>query len=83
MGVFKASKPAVLVRDPDLIKEVLVKSFNSFHDNDFECDEKQEPIFSRNPFCLRGHKWKVVRGQVTANITTGKVNVFVKQIWST
>lgn len=77
MGVYKIRKPAVLIRDPELIRDVLVKNFNHFHDNDIEVDEKDDQIMGRNPFCLRGHRWKVVRGQVTACITTGKVSNFI------
>lgn len=73
VGIFKIRKPAILVRDPELIKDMLIKNFSHFHDNDIEIDEAEDPIMAKNPFCLRGHKWKVVRGQVSANITTGKV----------
>lgn len=74
IGVYKARTPSILLRDPELIKEVLVKNFNSFHDNETYLNEKLDPIVSRNPFFLRGHRWKVVRSQVTSAITTGKVS---------
>lgn len=44
-GVFLAHKPSVMIRDPDLIKAVLVKDFAYFHDRMIAgiC-KKTEPI---------------------------------------
>jgi hypothetical protein len=55
-GVFKFGQPVLLIRDPELIKTVLVKEFNSFHDNDFQSDPEVDPLFSRNPFVLTGER---------------------------
>jgi len=73
VGFYKMRQPAIILRDPDLIKEVLVKSFHSFHDNDFEVDEKADPLFSKNPFVLKGHAWKVTRNQVTPSFTGKRI----------
>jgi cytochrome P450 family 6 len=54
--VFKFSQPALLIRDPELIKTVLVKDFNSFHDNDVHSDPEVDPLFGRNPFVLDGER---------------------------
>jgi hypothetical protein len=35
-GAFKFGQPLLLVRDPEFVKCVLVKDYNSFHDNDIE-----------------------------------------------
>jgi hypothetical protein len=55
-GVFKFGQPMVLIRDPELIKTVLIKEFNSFHDNDVESDPEVDPLFGRNPFVLNGER---------------------------
>ena len=44
------------MRDPELVKTVLVKDFASFHDNDVEIDPEVDPLFGKNPFVLRGEK---------------------------
>jgi hypothetical protein len=54
-GVFKFSQPVVLLRDPELVKTVLVKEFSSFQDNDFHSNVDVDPLFGRNPFVLRGN----------------------------
>jgi hypothetical protein len=43
-------------RDPELIKNILVKDFTSFHDNDVQVNIDTDPIFGRNPFVLRGER---------------------------
>jgi hypothetical protein len=55
-GVFKFGKPSLLIRDPELIKTVLVKDFNSFHSNDGRSDPDVDPLFGRNPFMLTGER---------------------------
>ncbi|GLV31943.1 Cytochrome P450 28a5 [Carabus blaptoides fortunei] len=77
IGFYKFRKPGLLIRDVELIKNLTIKDFSSFHDNDIEGDEELDPIFGKNPFVLKGKRWKVVRSQVTAAITTGKIkNMF-------
>ena len=73
VGAFKSFTPFLIIRDPDLIKEITIKSFSHFRDNDVEIDKKVDPIFGRNPFVLKGEEWKVVRAQLTPAFTSGKV----------
>lgn len=77
VGFYKLLSPTVLVRDTDLIKTITIKEFSSFHDNDVELDEEVDPLFGKNPFVLKGERWKIVRSQVSGAITTGKIkNMF-------
>ncbi|GLV40929.1 Cytochrome P450 6a19 [Carabus blaptoides fortunei] len=73
IGFYKIQKHALLIRDVEIIKTVLMKDFSSFHDNDIDGDETDEPLFGKNPFVLKGQRWKVVRSQVTGAITTAKI----------
>jgi len=54
-GVFKFGQPLLLVREPEIVKSVLIKDFASFHDNDIESADV-DPIFGRNPFLLTGER---------------------------
>lgn len=38
VGVYKVEGPALLIRDLDLVKEILVTKFNIFNKNDFALD---------------------------------------------
>lgn len=63
VGYYKFLTPALVVRDPDLIKDIIIKDHSSFQKNDFHIDEKNDPLLSTNPFFSQGDPWK--RGRVT------------------
>jgi hypothetical protein len=81
VGLYRAFTPILLVRDPEMIKEVTIKSFSHFRDNDIDIDQKVDPMFGKNPFSLKGDEWKVVRAQLTPCFTSGKVNVKLFQLF--
>lgn len=72
VGYYRLRKPALLVRDPKLIKTVLVNDFSNFHDNYIYIDEKADPIVAKNPFAARGSEWRKIRQQITPAFTTAK-----------
>lgn len=67
--------PQILAIDPDFIKDVMIKNFKSFHDNDFSdvVDKETDPLFGRNPFVLTGEEWKEKRGEITPAFTPTRV----------
>lgn len=68
------STPAILIRDLDLVKDVLVGSFTSFADNDFIVDPKLDPLLSTSPFICPGDStWKTARQQVQPLFTGAKI----------
>uniref|UniRef100_A0AAG5CQY4 Cytochrome P450 n=1 Tax=Anopheles atroparvus TaxID=41427 RepID=A0AAG5CQY4_ANOAO len=75
VGFYNARSPQLFVRDPELIKEVLGKSFHNFQANDFSdtVDEKSDPLLARNPFSLSGEKWKTRRAEITPAFTNNRI----------
>lgn len=75
VGYFSVRTPQLMVRDPELIKEVLSKGFRYFAANDFSdaIDEKSDPLFARNPFSLSGEKWKTRRAEITPAFTNNRI----------
>ncbi|XP_059617375.1 cytochrome P450 6j1-like [Phlebotomus argentipes] len=73
VGIYKMHKPAVLVKDLDLVKDVIVGDFSSFHDNDFTVNPKLDPLLSINPFFASGEDWKNLRAQISPIFTFSKV----------
>nr|CAD7263340.1 unnamed protein product [Timema shepardi] len=53
-GFFKFRQPCIVLRDPELIKNVIVKDFINFQYNDFQVAIHADPLFGKNPFCLKG-----------------------------
>lgn len=60
IGVYLFFRPALLIRDADLIRNVLVNDFQHFHDRGVYCDQKNDPM-SANLFSLPGEEWKTLR----------------------
>lgn len=81
-GVMVFRIPGILFKDLEMIGDILVKDFPSFHDNWFEMDEKKDPILSKNPFFAVGEKWKQLRTQISPQFTSGKVNSCVLHYFS-
>ena len=44
IGIFFFLKPALLPTDPELIKDILIRDFASFHDRGFYTNKKDDPL---------------------------------------
>jgi hypothetical protein len=44
VGMFQVTTPNILIRDPQLVEEILIKNFSHFHDHGFDVDEKTNPL---------------------------------------
>lgn len=74
VGFFSMRKPQLLILDPALVREILVKNFRNFGDNDFEFVNKDVDAFlGHNPFFLKGNEWKDKRTQLTPAFTVSRV----------
>nr|XP_018917967.1 PREDICTED: cytochrome P450 6a2-like isoform X2 [Bemisia tabaci] len=73
-GTYQLLNPAVILRDPAMIKEWLVKGFNNFHDRGPEPDEKVDKL-SGNLFQLTGEKWRVVRQKLAPVFSSAKLRI--------
>ncbi|XP_067000520.2 cytochrome P450 6j1 [Anabrus simplex] len=80
VGVYRFLTPAVLVRDPDLIKAILIKDFQSFERNARSIDEKMDPLLARNPSFNSGEKWEKMRSQLTPSFMSGKMRPLLSLI---
>lgn len=77
VGYYKFSSPAIVLRDPDLIKNVLIRDFDSFHGNDQHISEKLDPLLAVNPFLNVGEKWKRGRNSLVPVFSAAKVRIIV------
>lgn len=75
VGIYKFMQPAIIARDPDLIKDIIIKDQAHFQANDFIVEEKHDKLWSKNPFFCSGEKWKRMRSMLVPLYTASKVNV--------
>jgi len=78
-GTYTLTKPGFIFRDPDIIKNVLVKDFSSFHDRGFFMDEELEPL-SGHLFVLPGKRWRNLRVKLSPTFTSGKMKMMFQTL---
>nr|AVL92866.1 CYP450 [Locusta migratoria] len=78
VGVYSVLRPALLVRDPQLIRRVMVADFGAFHDRGVYLDD-EEPV-NRQLFFLRGQEWKLRRAKLTPAFTSGRLRFMFQTI---
>ncbi|KYN29650.1 Cytochrome P450 9e2 [Trachymyrmex cornetzi] len=74
VGFYFMTNPVLVIRDLELIKNILVKNFEAFPDrqgfsntNDF--------LFKNNLFSLHGEKWRNVRNLLSPSFTSSKMKM--------
>jgi cytochrome P450 family 6 len=72
LGIYLFFRPAILVNDAELVKNMLTRDFQYFHDRGVYCDRKNDPM-SANLFSLPGEDWKNLRTKLTPVFTSGKL----------
>ncbi|XP_031772912.1 probable cytochrome P450 6a14 [Apis florea] len=72
IGIFKLKTPALIIKDPDLIKTVLIKDFSKFMNRGLLPIISTEPI-SQHLFALEAKRWQPLRKHLTSGFTSNKL----------
>ncbi|XP_014244280.1 probable cytochrome P450 6a13 [Cimex lectularius] len=76
VGIYQLRNPSLLIRDPELIKRILVKDFDHFMNRGFHIDEKREPL-TGHLVNLESNRWRILRNKLTPAFSSGKIkNMF-------
>nr|XP_033323903.1 cytochrome P450 9e2-like [Megalopta genalis] len=73
VGFMDSFTPTLLIRDPELIREVGIKQFDHFTDHRVFISEIVEPLFGRTVFSLKGESWKKMRNTLSPFFTSSKM----------
>lgn len=75
VGFFQLKTPTILLRDPELVQDILVTNFASFHDNELTLHSKLDPSMSDTPFFAKGSVWKETRSVMTNGFSNKKLKL--------
>lgn len=64
--------PHLIINDPELIRLIMVKDFNNFHDRGLYFNKKIDPL-TGHLFFLPGEEWKHLRSKLSPTFTSGKI----------
>lgn len=74
-GYYKLLRPSIIVRDAELIKDVLVTNFNSFRNNDIAISKQYDQLSAVNPFFKQDDEWREARKAISPMFSQVKVSV--------
>ena len=72
-GIYALHRPALIIRDLELIKRVMIKDFNCFSDRVVHADAKHDQLGESNLFFLHNPKWKQLRPKLSPVYSSGKI----------
>ena len=75
VGIFTFDKPSLLIRDVELVKNILVKDSQSFIDRIISFDKKLDPLFSKSLLVSKGKLWRHLRTNLTPVFTSRKMKM--------
>ncbi|PSN36238.1 Cytochrome P450 6k1 [Blattella germanica] len=74
--------PTLVLRDPEVIKQVLLKDFEYFHQRVFYFKEDKDPL-AANLFTVGGSRWKTMRTKLNPGFTPSKMRLMFSTMVNT
>ncbi|XP_049818313.1 cytochrome P450 9e2-like isoform X6 [Aethina tumida] len=72
-GMYQLYTPTLVLKDPELIKQILVKDFDHFMDHKPFLAPESDVLWSNNLVALEGQKWKEMRSTLSPCFTSSKM----------
>jgi len=78
-GLFQMRTPYLMIRDPEIINNVLIKDFSNFPNRGIYSDFSANPL-SNQLFFMEIPQWKLIRKALSPAFTSGKLKLMYDQI---
>jgi cytochrome P450 family 6 len=75
VGAYLSYSPVLIVNDPELIQNIMISDFSTFHDRPTPGDAAENYPLVGNLFNLRGQKWRDLRIKFSPTFTSGKLKM--------
>ena len=72
-GCLDFGTPTLFIKDPEMIREIGVKSFDYFPNHRSFVEEDFDPILAKNLFSLRDDRWREMRTILSPSFTASKM----------
>lgn len=72
-GIYILNHPYLIIKDPELIRLILIKDFQYFSDRLLFSEEKYDSLAANSTFFLKYPQWKYVRSKLTPPFSITKV----------
>ncbi|XP_046966596.1 cytochrome P450 6B6-like [Vanessa cardui] len=73
VGFYRASRPELVIRDPDIAKRILTTDFATFYPRGLNRNTDEIEPLLRNLFFADGDLWRLLRQRITPAFTSGKL----------
>ncbi|KAG7153940.1 Cytochrome P450 6k1-like 7 [Homarus americanus] len=73
VGAYEIFKPSLIVRDPGLVKRIMIQDFDHFSERRTFGNSKKDECFREMLFLINGSHWKGVRSIMSPTFTSGRM----------
>ncbi|KAL0270759.1 UNVERIFIED_CONTAM: hypothetical protein PYX00_008058 [Menopon gallinae] len=72
-GFFMFRHPVLMIRDPEVIRNIMIRDFEHFVNRNILIDPEVDPLFGKNLVSLKGQQWKDMRNTLSPAFTSSKM----------
>ncbi|KAB0798755.1 hypothetical protein PPYR_06635 [Photinus pyralis] len=76
IGFYQFLQPVLIVRDPELVRKITVKDFESFTDHNTFITPEIDSLWTKNLFIMKGD-WKQTRASLTPLFTANRMRIML------
>lgn len=73
VGIHVFNRQGILVKDLELMKQIMIKDFNKFSNRSSRADVHNDILSAANLFFVKNPEWRMIRQKLTPVFTSGKL----------
>ncbi|GJQ77433.1 hypothetical protein Trydic_g20831 [Trypoxylus dichotomus] len=79
-GMYQGTLPTLVIKDPEIIKQITVKEFDHFLNHRSFIPDGSDPIWTKNLFALKDTEWREMRSTLSPSFTSNKMKIIFSLI---